>query len=109
MDPDPDVGADIYWYANDLDTDGIPNAGVQQFALTVPSTTTVNNSYVITGCFGNWGYETQWWNETWPGYVLVDSRAFLCRRNAITASARTVQSDHPGRGPWCVRKDAPIS
>jgi hypothetical protein len=64
---DPEVGADIYWYADDYDLHGIPNGGHATFILTVPSWTTTNNSYVIPGCFGNWGYETL----SWPGAVLV--------------------------------------
>lgn len=75
MDPDPLVGADICWYAGNPDQDGIPNTGIGQFSLTVPSTTIVNSSYVIPGCFGNWGYETQWWSSIWPGYVVVMSES----------------------------------
>jgi len=67
MDPDPEVGADIYWYADDYDLHGIPNGGHATFALTVPSWTSTDNGYIIPGCFGNWGYETQ----SWPGAVLV--------------------------------------
>lgn len=66
-DPEPGVGADIYWFANDPDTQGIPNGGVQHFSLTVPSWTTTDSHHVLPGCFGNWGYECQ----SWPGAVIV--------------------------------------
>ena len=66
-DPDPEVGADIYWFADDYDTDGIPNGGRAAFTLSVPSWTTTDTAYVIPGCFGNWGFEVQ----SWPDSVMV--------------------------------------
>ena len=67
MDPDPEVGTDIYWYADDYDLYGIPNAGHGVFSLTVPSWTSTDTNHIVPGCFGNWGYET----ASWPGDVLV--------------------------------------
>lgn len=67
VDPDPEVGADIYWYASDYDLHGIPNGAVKQFSLTVPSWTTTDTNHVIPGCFGNWGYECY----SWQGAVIV--------------------------------------
>lgn len=65
VDPDPEVGADIYWYVDE--TYAIANGGKGIFSLTVPSWTTTVNDHVVPGCFGNWGYET----ASWPGDVLV--------------------------------------
>ena len=67
IDPEPGVGADIYWYASDYDLFGIPNGAVTQFSLTVPSWTTTDTQHVVPGCFGNWGYEC----KNWPGAVIV--------------------------------------
>lgn len=67
VDPEPGVGADIYWYADDYDLYGIPNLGHGAFSLTVPSWTTTDNSHIIPGCFGNWGYET----ASYPGDILI--------------------------------------
>lgn len=67
MDPDPDVGADIYWCADDYDTDGILDGGHATFTLTVPSWTGNDNNYVVPGCFANWGFELQ----SWPDCVIV--------------------------------------
>jgi|GEM_PF-1610628 len=58
VDPEPGVGADIYWYADDYELYGIPNLGHSAFSLTVPSWTSTDNSHIIPGTFGNWGYET---------------------------------------------------
>lgn len=66
IDPEPGVGADIYWYANSP-LDAIPNLGVRQFSLSVPSWTTVDTEHIVPGCFGNWGYECL----SWPGAVMV--------------------------------------
>lgn len=67
VDPDPEVGLDMYWYADNPDTHGIGNGSVKQFSLTVPSWTTKDTTHVVPGCFGNWGYECQ----SWPGAVIV--------------------------------------
>lgn len=67
MDPDPEVGADIYWYANNYDTGGIPNGGHATLTLTVPSWTTCQEDFVVPGCFANWGFELQ----SWPDSVMV--------------------------------------
>lgn len=74
MDPDPDVGADIYWCADDYDTDGILDGGHATFTLTVPAWTDNDNNYVVPGCFANWGFELQSWPESvivWLGSVPV--------------------------------------
>lgn len=65
IDPDPEVGSDIYWYADEVY--GISNGGHAAFSLTVPSWTSTDNDHIVPGCFGNWGYET----ASWPGAVLV--------------------------------------
>jgi hypothetical protein len=67
MDPDPEVGADIYWYANNYDTGGIPENGQATFTLTVPSWTGNDDSFIVPGCFANWGFELQ----SWPDSVMV--------------------------------------
>lgn len=60
-DPDPNVGTDISWYADDYDLYGIANLGSAVFTLTVPSWTNTETGHIVPGCFGNWGYETQSW------------------------------------------------
>jgi len=67
MDPDPEVGADIYWYADNYDTGGIANGHQAIFTFQVPSWTTCVSNYVIPGCFGNWGFEV----ASWPDSVMV--------------------------------------
>ena len=67
LDPEPGVGADIYWYAADYDLYGIPNLGSGVFSFTVPSWTSTDNSHIVPGTFGNWGYET----ASYPGDVLI--------------------------------------
>jgi len=67
IDPDPEVGTDIYWAADNPDTDGLANGRSLTFTLTVPSTCQKNDTYIVPGCFGNWGYETQ----NWAGDVVV--------------------------------------
>ena len=67
MDPDPDVGADICWCADDYDTDGILDGGHATFTLTVPAWTGNDDNYVVPGCFANWGFELQ----SWPDSVIV--------------------------------------
>lgn len=67
IDPEPEVGADICWFATDAETFGIPNAASAQFSLIVPSWTTTDRDHLVPGCFGNWGYECL----SWPGAVMV--------------------------------------
>lgn len=67
IDPEPEVGTDIYWYADDADLYGITNGGRGTFTLTVPSWTSTDSDHIVPGCFGNWGYET----ASWPGDILV--------------------------------------
>lgn len=67
LDPEPDVGTDIYWFADDYDLYGIPNLSSRAFTLTVPSWTSTNDGHVVPGCWGNWGYETQ----SWPDAILI--------------------------------------
>jgi hypothetical protein len=72
IDPDPEVGTDIYWYA-DEELYAIPNGGKGTFTLTVPSWTSTDTGHIVPGCFGNWGYET----ASWPGDVLVSFPSIL--------------------------------
>lgn len=67
VDPDPEVGTDIYWCADDIELYGLSNGTVQQFSITVPSWTSIDNNHILPGCLGNWGYDT----ESWPGYTLI--------------------------------------
>lgn len=65
VDPDPAVGADIYWYADEVHA--LAYGAHAAFAITVPSWTTTVTNHVVPECWGNWGYET----ASWPGAVLV--------------------------------------
>ncbi len=67
LDLDPEVGADIYWYADDYDLYSIPDGGQATFTLTVPSWTDNVDDYVVPGCWANWGFEI----VSWPDSVVV--------------------------------------
>lgn len=82
IDPDPEVGADIYWYADNPDTHGIPNGTIKQFSLTVPSWTTTDTHHEVPGCYGNWGYECQ----SWPGAVIISYPSIAVPRGAAQAA-----------------------
>ena len=59
VDADPEIdGADIYWSAPDPVEDGLAYGQTMHVSMTVPSTTSTDNNFIVPGFLGNWGYET---------------------------------------------------
>jgi len=61
-DIDPETeGADIYWYASDIDADSLAYGDVLHVTMTAPASSNTIYNYVVPDFLGNWGYETYQW------------------------------------------------